>query len=65
MVWVEAWSGVRNNDLFARDELLHSSHSYRVEDCHLEAPGSIPASAKSKLHSLNITHIDGYIMNDK
>ena len=65
MAWVEALSGGRNNDLFTRDVLMHVSRSYRVEDCHLAALGSIPASAKSKLRSLNITHIDGYIMNDK
>ena len=46
------------------DITLYSSDG-RAEDCHPAAPGSIPASAKLKLRSLNITSCDGYIVSNK
>ena len=42
---------------------LYSSDG-RAKDYHPAPPGSIPASAKLKIRSQNITPMDGYILLD-
>ena len=41
-------------------KFMKSTPDGKAEDCPPAASDSIPASAKLKLHSLNITRIDRY-----